>query len=271
MLDVMVFALVASLLGAGPGNPLSPAVADDLANGKRLVTEQKYQEAVAVLVRVVGKFPWTGTPDPAGADAFLQLGLAYAGLGQESQATLQFLQAIRRDPTIAPDPRTTPVASLAVFTNAVKEASEVEMIEKAGKKRGKGLWIAAGAGALLAGGAVVLAGGEPGTAADNGSVPNISNLFIGSIQSVDATVGVVRVEFDFQDADGDINTVNIWFVGFDISNGPLADAAAKTAGRAQLTVSVRLPTRGVQVPVQVNVRDHRGLRSNTLTGTTIWP
>jgi tetratricopeptide (TPR) repeat protein len=269
-LDVAALALV-TLLSPGPVSSQQPAgLADELGKGKRLVSEQKYQEAVAVLVGVVAKLPWTG-PDPVAAEAFLQLGLAYAGLGQESQANLQFLQALRRDPKIAPDPQTTPAGSLKVFASAVKEAGEIDLVEKSEKKRGKGIWVAAGAGALLAGGALVLAGGESAPAADNGSVPMISNLFLGPIQSVDNTVGFVPVEFDFQDADADINTVSIWFIGFNIANNPLPEAAAQTAGHVRLAVSVNLPPRGVQVSVQVTVRDRKGLRSNMLRGTTSWP
>jgi hypothetical protein len=270
MLDVMIFALVASLLGAGPASPQSPA-AEDLAKGKQFVSEEKYQEAVAALVRAVGRLPRTGSPDPAAAEAFLQLGLAYAGLGQDMQATLQFLQALRRDPTIAPDPRTTPAIGLEAFNNAVKESREDEIIEKAGKKQGKGIWIAAGAGGLIAGGAALLAGSDEASPADPGSVPSISNLFLGPIQSVDGTLGVFPVEFDFQDSEADIKTVSIWFIGLNIANNPLPEAAAQTAGRVRLLVSVTLPPRGVRVSVQVTVRDLKGLRSNMLEGTTFWP
>src|SRR5574341_2338154 len=95
MRDMATLTLVAALLIPGQASPQPPApVADELAKGKGLVSEGKYQEAMAVLVKVVGKFPWTGAPDPTGADAFLQLGLAYAGVGQDSPATRQFLQAL---------------------------------------------------------------------------------------------------------------------------------------------------------------------------------
>jgi hypothetical protein len=245
---------------------------NEVAKGKQLVSERRYQDAVAVLVGAVSKLPWTGTRDPAAADAFLQLGLAYAGLGQSSPATSQFLQALRRDPAIAPDPQTTPAASLEVFASAMEEAKGVGLIGEPVKKRGHGRLIALGAGVLVAGGAALLAGGgdTPATT-DAGSNPTISNLVLGPIQAVGEMVGTVPVEFDFRDPDGDIKSAIVRLdVVLPVIN-ELPEALGRTEGHVRLISSIRLPPRGLPITVSVSVRDSRGSLSNSLRSMTIWP
>jgi Tfp pilus assembly protein PilF len=152
--------VIASSLGAE-----APARDPDLDRGKEQVRRGEYDAAVGTLTEVVRRLLAVPNRSSEVADACLHLGIAYAGLGQVSPARAQFVQALKRDPKIAPDPKTTPAAALEAFAEARREAADEGVLaaaQKAKKGSGKAILIGVGAAAVGAGVAVAAAGGSSG-------------------------------------------------------------------------------------------------------------
>ncbi len=246
---------------------------DRLAAGRAQVARGAYADAVATLTEVVQSADASQGRDVAWA--YLSLGLAYAGLGQESPARSQFLQALKRDATIAPEP-TTPAASLEIFRAAVAEARELGALgaldAKPKSKPHTLAYLALGAGLAAAGTGVAIGAShnDHGASPPSGTAPMIANVVAGDITPVDATVGVFTVQFDYSDPDGDVDRVFLKFTGFGGIADVLPDATGKRSGHAVVRSSVSLPPRGTVVTFTLDVTDSQGHLSNVLTGTTTW-
>lgn len=164
-------ALVVVLMGSFVGGPVraEDAVRDaDLARGKEQVRQGEYDAGIVTLTAVVRRLQAVSGRDAEAADACLHLGIAYAGLGQTRAARSQFVQALKRDPSIAPDPKAAPANALEAFAAARGEAEEEGVLaaaRQARKKKGPGTKIALGVGALGAGVGVALAAGGGGQSA----------------------------------------------------------------------------------------------------------
>jgi hypothetical protein len=157
-------ALVLLLLAAFTGGELraqAPTADPELAKGKDQIARGDYKEAIATLSKVVRQVRYAPGQDQKAAEAYLQLGIAYAGLGQASPARSQFVQALVRDPKIAPDPKTTPSTALELFDAARKEARGL-VTEKKGMSGGTKIALASGVAAAGVGGALAAgSGGAP--------------------------------------------------------------------------------------------------------------
>src|SRR5262249_22903052 len=107
------------------------------------------------------------------ADAYLYLGIAYAGLGQVSPAKSQFVQALKRNPSLEPDPKTTPPAALEAFAAARREGESEGVVSKdrQAKKKGAGTKILIGVGVVGAGVGVAAAAGGGGSSSDTHTGP----------------------------------------------------------------------------------------------------
>jgi hypothetical protein len=166
--------LVASLLsGSLPAPPAgaaairADAAADpELAKGTDEVKRGDYDAAIATLTSVVRRLREHPDRDAEAAVAYLQLGIAYAGLGQVSPAKSQFVQALKRDPSLAPDPKTTPPEALEAFATARREGVSEGVVskdQKPPKKKGGGTKVLIAAGVVGAGLGIAAAAGGGGS------------------------------------------------------------------------------------------------------------
>ena len=121
--------LLAALL-AVPLRAEAPAADPELAKGKDEVRRGEYDAAIATLTAVVRRLREHPGREAQTADAYLHLGIAYAGLGQVSPAKSQFIQALKRNPTLEPDPKTTPPAALEAFAAARREGENEGVVSR---------------------------------------------------------------------------------------------------------------------------------------------
>src|SRR5262249_39786435 len=145
---------------AAPG-PLVAGDDPDLAKGVAEVEGGAFGPAIQTLSGVVARLG----PDPArkedAARAFLHLGIAYAALGEVSPARSQFIQALKRNPGLAPDSRRYTGKVLDVFAAARQEARTMGILPDEKAKNGGGPWkVALGAVAVGGGAAALAAGGS---------------------------------------------------------------------------------------------------------------
>jgi hypothetical protein len=132
----------------------------ELLAGIAAVNAKDYTSAIGTLSLVVRRLG----ADPAFKDdlvaAYLHLGLAFAGLGQESPARSQFTQALLRKPDLRLDVKEAPELAKKAFAEAQREAAPVIAVgEQQKKKSGKLPLILAGVAAAGAGAAVVVSSG----------------------------------------------------------------------------------------------------------------
>ncbi len=249
--------------------PCGAQTADpDLAKGAAQVASGDYQGAIGTLSGVVRRLQAAVGREKEAAAAYLQLGLAYAGLDQSSPAVSQFYQALRRDAAIRLDPKAAPRAQ-ELFAEALAQ-SQVEsapFVAKRGNK-GKFIGILVG-GAAVAGAGLAAAGGASGGPGP-GEAPVISNLILHPIVAGVEGTAFIPIEFDYQDADGDIVSVAVRAPDAPALN-TLPDVAGRKSGHTGFSQSIFRPSRGTPLIVTVSVNDQAGHLSNALTGTTSLP
>jgi hypothetical protein len=167
--------LTAALLSLVP-SPVraeKAAVDPELARGKAEVASGAYAAAVATLTAAVRRLSAMPGLEVEVADAYLHLGIAYAGLGQISPAKAQFVRALIIDPSLELDPKTAPKAAIDAFEEARREGESEGVVSPdrhAKKKGGKGKLLLA-LGAVGAGVGVAAAGTGGGHTAGAVDVP----------------------------------------------------------------------------------------------------
>jgi hypothetical protein len=162
MRKALAAGLVLALLGS-PASSQSPTE-DTLAKGIRLIGEKSYAAAATTLdaaIRELGK-------DPARAKdlgkAYLYLGVAHAGLGQNDAARADFCRAKRQDPALKADVANAPANVANLFAEPCGGAAASAAASSAPPKKGKSktvpILIGVGAAAGIA--VAVAAGGGDG-------------------------------------------------------------------------------------------------------------
>jgi len=168
--SALALAFVVSVVSS-PVRAQAPGGDPELAKGKDQVRQGEYDSGIATLTEVVRRLHAVPDRDAEAADAYLHLGIAYAGLGQTSPARSQFVQALKRDPAIAPDPKTAPPLALEAFAAARGQAEQEGVLaaaRQAKRKKGHGGTIALVAGAVGAGVGVAVAAGGGGGGSSTG-------------------------------------------------------------------------------------------------------
>jgi hypothetical protein len=174
-------ALVAIVVASALGSPAwagKPPSDPQLLEGEKQVASGEYDKAIATLTAVVRRLGAAPGREEEVAQAYLNLGLAYAGLGQLSPAKSQFIQALMRDPSLKLDPKTAPKAALEVFEEALHEGVSEGVVpaDRRPKNKhspGKLVLAAVAVGAGVTAAAVGAAGGSP-----SGSAPAIPPNFV---------------------------------------------------------------------------------------------
>lgn len=172
---LLALALVAPLSLPARADKPDPA----LLEGSRQVAAGEYDAAIATLSAVVRRLAADPAAESQAAQAYLQLGIAYAGLGQLSPAKSQFVQALMRDPSLALDPGTVPPLAAEAFAAARAEGEREGVVstDRRPRKKGSGGKLLLGA---LAAGAVGVAFAAPGSP---GATPAPNPTFIPVITS----------------------------------------------------------------------------------------
>jgi hypothetical protein len=168
-MTALVALVVASAL-TGPAWAGKPPSDPQLAEGEQQVASGEYDKGIATLTAVVRRLGALPGREQEVAQAYLNLGLAYTGLGQLSPARSQFIQALIRDPSLELDPTTTPKATLEVFEAARHEGEREGVVSADRRPKGthsKGKLLLA-VGAVGAGVGVAAAGASGST---GGSTP----------------------------------------------------------------------------------------------------
>ena len=137
----------------------------DLRAGMAAVAAGEYAEAVSALSRALRTLGADPKRQPELVQAYLHLGVAFAGLGQESPARSQFNQALLRQPDAKLTVKGAPELARRLFEEAQREAAPViEAAADSKKKASKTPLILAGVAAVGAGvGVATVAGGQEKT------------------------------------------------------------------------------------------------------------
>ncbi len=165
MRRLLTTVVVLSLTSGGTAPALETGARDpELAAGIAAVATKDYNSAIGTLSQVVRRLG----SDPARKDdlvaAYLHLGVAFAGLGQESPARSQFAQALLRKPDLRLEVKDAPELAKKLFAEAQHEAAPVIAVAEQQKKKSSRLpLVLAGVAAVGAGGAVVANAGRSPT------------------------------------------------------------------------------------------------------------
>lgn len=191
--------LVVALVSCAPTAVGAAEPNADLATGIRQTREGDFESALLSLDTAARSL--ATQPGRAGelAQAYLYMGVAYLGLGQESLARRKFQEALRHDPKLAPAADEFPLKVLRAFDAAKATLTETAVLQKeAGKKRGKGGLLLLGAGGLVAGGVAVAV-----TAKERANTPPVVTLAVSP--GGQALVAATRLTFTAtaSDAEGD--------------------------------------------------------------------
>lgn len=134
----------------------------DLRAGIAAVSAGDYAEGVASLSRALRQLGADPSRRSDLVQAYLHLGVAFAGLGQESPALSQFTQALLRQPEATLPVKGAPELARRLFDEARREAAPVIQAAEDRKKKGsKRPLVLVGVAAVGAGvGVATVAGGQ---------------------------------------------------------------------------------------------------------------
>jgi tetratricopeptide (TPR) repeat protein len=136
------------------------AASAQLAAGIAAVQAGDYQPAVSALSSALRGLAQDPAREADLVRAYLHLGVAFAGLGQDSPARSQFTQALLRRPEATLEVKNAPESARRIFQEARAEAAPVIAAADERKKKGSKLpLVLAGVAAVGAGVGVASAGG----------------------------------------------------------------------------------------------------------------
>ncbi|HVQ28333.1 MAG TPA: hypothetical protein VMV21_02065, partial [Vicinamibacteria bacterium] len=148
--------LILSLATAAPAREPDK----ELVAGVAAVTAKDYSSAIGILSQVVRRLASVPASEDDLVSAYVHMGVAFAGLGQESPARSQFAQALLRKPTLTFDVSGAPDLARKLFAEAQRDAAPaIAASAQQKKKSSKVPLIAAGVVAAAAAGAAVAGGG----------------------------------------------------------------------------------------------------------------
>ena len=148
--------LILSLATAAPAREPD----QELAKGVAAVTAKDYSSAIGILSQVVRRLASAPASEDDLVSAYVHMGVAFAGLGQESPARSQFAQALLRKPTLTFEVSGAPDLARKLFAEAQRDAAPAIAASAQQKKKGSKVpLVAAGVIAAGAAGAAVAGGG----------------------------------------------------------------------------------------------------------------
>lgn len=245
--------LVAALLITGGAVASAQTQDADLERGTQLVKQGEYGQAILLLDQVARRLSAHPAQKRLAAQAYLSLGIAYLGEGQETLARASFRDAIIRDETLQlpafdVSPKVRDLFQKAKDEITQQKAQTAPVKEGGG---GKGLWIALGVlGVGGAGAAVALGGGggdgsgagsalPPGISFNGGTPAVGSTISLASGQTISLSFGVVHNRSQI----GSVLQVVLRTAAgarcFDQSMGLAPDARANEGQSVPITFSLR--------------------------------
>lgn len=232
-----VCVVFAAALASGPAwDADTSSGAASLAEGIRQVNDGDFEAALLTLDGVVRQLGADPARQKDLAQAYLYLGVAFVGLGQDALAQRKFAAALRRDKDLLVTPAEFPMKVVRAFQAAQAAVAEELALEKdAKKKRGKGGLIVLGlGGAVAAGTAAVIAAG---TGERSNSPPTAS---IAVTPQGQALMNVTRMTFTAtaSDPEGDPLTYAWDFGDATGAQGPTASHTYQRQGTFTVTLTV---------------------------------
>jgi len=135
---------------------LTPTGERFLELGIRQVDKGNFEAALLTLDTVIRGLLEEGAESTELADAYVYLGVVYAGLGQEGLAKRKFRLAIQQEPGLRLTPDRFSAKVIRVFDAAREaETAAVALQDEVKKGRGKGGWILLGLGGAAAAGVAI--------------------------------------------------------------------------------------------------------------------
>lgn len=209
-------ALLAVLLALQMTPSVAQAPEPDLALGIRQVKEGDLESALVTLDLVARKL----SGDPARtkdlAQAYLQMGVAYVGLGQEGLARSKFAQALKLDPNLKLSPEEFSQRTIRTFEAARQASTQTAALEKQAlaKSGKKGLIVLGIGGAAAAGTAVAIAA----TTKERQNRPPTASIRVSPEGQAIAGVTTLTLTATASDPDGDPLSYE-WRFGDNTANG----------------------------------------------------
>jgi hypothetical protein len=191
---VSAFGLVATLV-ASPLPSLAQGPDPDLEKGIRLVKQGEYGQAILVLDSVAKRLAQKPAAKKLTAQAYLHLGIAHVGEGQETLAKAAFRNAVARDETLEMGAFEVSPKVRELFQKAKDELAQQKAAVAPPKKGGsKAPLILVGVlGAVGGGAALALGGGGEEHDGDGGAV----EISITMGARTTGMLGIVGVEITF--------------------------------------------------------------------------
>lgn len=248
--SVVTFGLLGILVLGSPSGRLE---ASDLATGIRQVKDGDFETAILTLDAAIRGL--TATQERSGdlAKAYLYLGVAYVGLGQEALAKSKFRLALgqQRDLRLADDEF--PAKVVRIF-EAAREAQEaVAASERDAKRsRGKGGLILLGLGGVTAAGIAVAVTGERSNAPPTAT--------FSAAPEGQPLVHVTAVEFSASasDTDGDVLSYSWSFGDGTSATGARVTKVFSRTGAMEVRLTVGDGLASVTVSSSIAVGDFAG-------------
>lgn len=157
-LIVFIAALGAVAALAGPSFPPEDP---ELASARTLIDEGDLEGAILALDALTRRIGSDGARSQDASRAYLYLGVAYVGLGQEHIARAKFRQALLRDRGLRLSPEEFSARAIRIFEEQRKALEATATLEKQAKKKGrKGAVLLLSLGGAGAAGVAVALGGE---------------------------------------------------------------------------------------------------------------
>lgn len=226
----------------------------DLDAGIRLVKDGDFEAAVLTLDDVIRQLGKTERKRDL-AQAYVYLGVAYLGLGQEALARNKFRLALREQPELRLSPEEFSAKTIRVFEAARQAEQSAAAVGKAAKKsRGKGGLILLGLGGAAAAGVAA----QVATKERENRPPTATIAITPEGQAI-ARITALTLTATGSDPDGDAVSFSWAFGDGGTAAGPSVTYTYSRAGQFQVVLTARDGLASSTTPATVTAR--------TLTGT----
>jgi hypothetical protein len=148
-----------------------PAQDPDLTRGIKQVDDGEYDAAILTLDGAARRLAQDPRKGRELSMAYLYLGIAYIGKGQEAAARARFREALQQAGDLTLNPEKYPPKVINVFEAARDEVKSAAAPAAPAKKGGSGKLILIGVGLAAVGGVALAAGGGGGSSPSTPSTP----------------------------------------------------------------------------------------------------
>lgn len=241
---------LSAMIGAGPGDASD---IPELAAGIRQVQDGEFEAALLTLDGAIQRLRTMPDRTHDLATAYVHLGVAYLGLGQEGLATAKFRQALRQEPGLQLTAGEFSARTLRVFAAAREaELRAATLTRDAKKSKGKGGLI------LLALGGVAAAGTALAIVRERENTPPTASIAIAP--EGQGILNITRFSFTATASDAENDPLSYaWDFGDgQTASGTQATHLYTTAGEKRVVLTVRDGLATTTASAAVTIRDLSG-------------